>query len=165
MNLMESDWLAWVVLVACLLVGLAGAVVPMLPGLVLILIGVIAHKLMVPAVFSWWTVGIVGFLFLISVVTDSLASVATAKLSGAGKWGLWGALVGAVVGIFFAPVGLIAGPLVGAFAGELLLGCRELMKAMKAGAGAGIGVALAMVVRFVLGLVMLLVIGIDLLAR
>lgn len=162
---MDSDWVAWLALVLCMLVGLAGAVVPMLPGLVLILIGVVIHKLMLPEVLSWWTVCIVGSLFLISLITDSLASVATARLSGAGKWGLWGALVGGVVGIFFAPIGLVAGPLIGAFAGELLLGCRELMKALKAGAGAGVGVALAMIVRFVFGLIMLIVIGVDLLWR
>ncbi|HPA21568.1 MAG TPA: DUF456 domain-containing protein [Verrucomicrobiae bacterium] len=159
------DWLAWGILLVCLVVGLAGAVVPMLPGLVLILIGVIAHKLMVPGGLSWWTVVIVGVLFIISVVSDSLASVATARLSGAGKWGLWGALAGGFVGLFFAPVGLIVGPLVGAFAGELLLGCRELVKAMKAGAGAGVGVALAMLVRVVLGLVMVIAVAIDLLRR
>lgn len=159
---MEMDLLAWAILLVCAVVGLAGAVVPMLPGLVLILIGAVAHKLMVPGVLSWWTVGIVGSLFVVSAITDSMASVATARLSGAGKWGLVGAAVGGVVGLFFAPVGLIAGPLIGAFSGELLLGCRELVKALKAGAGAGVGVALAMVVRLVLGTMMVLAIAVDL---
>ncbi len=158
---MEMDWLAWVILAMCLVVGLAGIVVPMLPGLVLILIGAVVHKLMIPGVLSWWTVGILGVLFVISVVTDNLASVATAKLSGAGKWGLIGAAVGAFAGLFFLPLGLIAGPLVGAFAGELLLGCRELVRSLKAGAGAGVGVALAIVVRLVVGLLMAAAIGVD----
>jgi uncharacterized protein YqgC (DUF456 family) len=158
---MEYGWLGWVILAVCLVVGLAGVVVPMLPGLVLILIGTVAHKIMIPGVLSWWTVGIVGFLFLVTVVTDNLASVATARLTGAGKWGLIGAAVGGFVGLFFIPIGLVAGPLVGAFSGELLLGCRELAKSLKAGAGAGVGVALAIVVRLVVGLVMVLAVGVD----
>lgn len=159
---MEIALLAWVILLVCLVVGLAGAVVPMLPGLVLILIGVVTHRLMLPGVLSWWTVGVVGFLFVVTVVTDNLASVATARLSGAGKWGLVGAVVGGFVGLFFVPIGLVAGPLIGAFSGELLLGCRELVKSLKAGAGAGVGVALAMVVRLVVGLVMLVAVVADL---
>lgn len=158
---METGVLAWVILVVCLGVGLLGAVVPMLPGVVLILIGAVAHKLLVPGVLSWWTVGIVGLLFLVTIVTDNLASLATARLSGAGRWGLIGAAAGGFAGLFFLPIGLVAGPLIGAFAGELLLGCRELWKALKAGAGAGVGVALAMLTRLVLGLVMAAVIGLD----
>jgi hypothetical protein len=64
-----------------------------------------------------------------------------------------GALVGAVVGLFFGPPGLLIGPVVGAVAGELLKS-GEVEHSLKAGFGALVGMAVALLARFALAFTM-----------
>lgn len=143
------------VLVGLMMVlGLAGAVVPGLPGAPLILLGALLYAFAT----DWTPVGI-GRLALLTVLT-AMASVAAhlgtamgAKRAGGSRWAVVGALVGGVVGIFFAPLGLIVGPLAGAIAAELFR-TGELRESIRSGVGAALGVLAGTVLQFALALVM-----------
>src|SRR3546814_5428416 len=68
---------------------------------------------------EWWWLLVLGALTALSMVIDFWATAAGAKRVGASRKAVVGAVVGTVVGLFFGPIGLFAGPFVGALLGEL----------------------------------------------
>lgn len=149
-------WLATIVLFA---VGLIGTVLPVVPGTTIILAAVIVHRLMVGAGKSvnWWIVAVIALLALGSYGIEFAAGYFGAKRFGASKWGSLGAMIGALIGIFFGLPGIFIGPIVGAIVFEFLRG-RRLIAAGKAGWGTLLGnlggilakllIAIAMIVLF-----------------
>ncbi len=130
------------ILVGCyllMLVGLVGCVLPMLPGTPLVFAGIYIYA---------WLTGftlisrnlIIFFLILtvFSVVIEYISSSIGSKKFGASKLGFFGAFVGAIIGVFFIPWGLIIGPLAGALLGELIVG-KKIKEAFRSGTGAVIG--------------------------
>lgn len=130
------------ILICCYLlmvVGLAGCVLPMLPGTPLVFIGIYVYAWLTGfTIISRNLIIIFLILTVISVVIEYISSSIGSKKFGASKLGFIGAFVGAIVGIFFAPWGLILGPLLGALIGELITG-KEIKKALRSGTGAVIG--------------------------
>ncbi len=135
-------------LVALMVVGIIGAVVPGIPGTSLILVAIIVWGV-VQGSFSAVTVPIIVAItvLLLSVGIDFLATYLGAKRAGASKWGQIGAIVGLVVGILgLLPALPIGGPLLGILLGPLLgailaeyLYQRDLKRALKAGVGIVVG--------------------------
>ncbi|HVU28713.1 MAG TPA: DUF456 domain-containing protein [Verrucomicrobiae bacterium] len=143
--------LALLVMVA----GLIGSVLPGLPGTPLILVAAIGHRLYFGAAsVSNLVLIILTVLTVASLVFDFLASVLGAKKFGSTWRGAVGAVIGGIVGIFFAPVGIFLGPFLGAMLFELL-GDREFAAAAKAGLGATLGLILGVVGKFVIGVAMM----------
>lgn len=140
------------------ILGLLGLVLPILPGPTLIMISAWVCKLLAPASLEWHWVFIATAIWATGSVVDFLASLIGAKVMGSTKWGLLGAMVGALLGLFFLPFGLILGPLVGAFAGELLLARRNAFHSGKAGLGAGLGFVIGKFVQVLTALAMISVI-------
>lgn len=107
-------------------VGFVGAVVPFIPGTVLILVGALVHRLALGPEQSvgWWTLGGLALLTALSYALELAAGSLGAKVFGATRWGVIGGIIGGVVGLFFGPVGWIAGPILGVLAGELMGGQR-----------------------------------------
>lgn len=139
---------------ALVLVGLAGTVVPILPGVPLVFAGLLmaawADQFQhVGAV----TLTILGVLTVLSLVADFLASALGAKKLGASPRAVAGATIGALVGILFGLPGLIFGPFIGAVLGELSAN-RALVQAGKAGLGTWIGLLLGSVVKLTLSFLM-----------
>jgi uncharacterized protein YqgC (DUF456 family) len=120
-------------------IGLIGSVLPGLPGAPLIFLAALGHKLYFKEhSVSYLCLGIILFLALLSLVLDFLASTLGAKKMGASWRGILGAMVGAVIGLFFSLPGIILGPILGAFLFEMA-GGREWRESARAGAGAMIG--------------------------
>jgi uncharacterized protein len=132
--------LAWFLCIALLIVGFAGAWLPMLPGLPLMVAGVVIHKLILPDVLSWWTIAVFALTALIALGLDFIATAFTSKLAGASKAGITCALIGGVVGLFFGLPGLLIGPFVGALIAELFIAKKQIMPALKSGLGAALGI-------------------------
>ena len=123
-----------------MLVGLVGTMIPGVPGVPLVLLVAGVHRLWFDDAGVSNTVLIVlTLLTLISLGIDYLASVLGARKLGATWRGVFGAGLGATIGIFFAIPGVIIGPFVGAVAFELL-GGREWKEATRVGVGALVGV-------------------------
>ena len=119
--------------------GVAGSILPGLPGTPLVLLAAIGHKLYFgPTGTAWWVLVILGGLTVISVLVDYAASIYGAKRLGATWRGAVGAIVGALIGLFFNLPGIILGPFVGAVLFELA-GGREWKEASRAGVGATLG--------------------------
>ncbi len=146
----------WLILSICLVVvGVWGTIIPVLPGIALIFSGY-----WVWGIASGWkdysttTVVMMGLITLISYVLDYYAGALGAKKYGASKGGVWGSIIGAVLGfIFLSLPGLVLGPFVGAIVGELMVG-RSHTDALRAGWGAFIGFLAGSLMRIIIGVVM-----------
>jgi hypothetical protein len=144
----------WIAVVLLFALGLAGTLVPVLPGTPLILLGAAIHAIAT----GWDPIGpgrlaILGVLAGLGVALSYLAGGLGARGFGASRWAVVGAVIGAVLGVAFAPLGLLVGPVVGAVAGELVR-TRQLAGSLKSGLGALIGLAVGAAMQFGLGLVM-----------
>lgn len=157
----------WQIIVAVLLVviGIAGTILPMLPGVPLVFAGLLLA--------AWHggfnqvgvlTMVIIGAIGLLAWMVDFIASIITAKKFGASKQALWGAGIGAVLGIAGGIVGIIIGPAIGAVIGELIAhensskqatSQSATVKATTVGIAAGLGFVLALALKIVLALTML----------
>ena len=130
----------------CLLVGFVGCVVPVLPGVAC-------------AYAALWTLYptshalaggkllVGGIIAVVVIVLDYVVPALGAKKFDCSKWGVFGCTVGTIVGIFFAPFGLILGPFLGAVIGELIAG-KAVSAAMRGGAGALLGFLAGVVLKF-----------------
>src|SRR5262245_37834732 len=95
--------------------GLAGSVLPGIPSTPLVMLAAIGHRLCFGAASASTLVLILlGLLMALSLVMDYLASMYGAKRLGATWRGVLGAVVGGMIGIFFALPGIIIGPFFGA---------------------------------------------------
>ena len=157
--------LSWTLLVVLLLGGLVGVLLPILPGALIIFIGALLHKILTPEWLSWTTVALLGVLVLVERLLDFLGTMVGAKWLGATRWGIFGAVVGGIVGIFFGLPGLILGPVFGALVGEIIFARRSLRLSAKAGFGAAIGFGLSTVARVALALLMILIVIVDAVQR
>lgn len=134
--------LLWVLAVGLVLVGLAGILVPALPGTILIFAGLLLA--------AWAddfsqvgtaTLIVLGILAAASYTVDFVAAALGTRRLGASGRGVAGAAIGTAVGFFFGLPGIVLGPFVGAVLGELTAQ-RDLMRAGRAGVAAWIGFAL-----------------------
>ena len=133
------DAAAFAVALAVMLAGLVGAILPGLPGTPLIVAAAAGHRLVRgDAGPSWWVVAVLAAVALASIGLDIAASAVGARKLGATWRGALGAAIGAVLGIFWMPLGLLLGPLAGAILLEMLAG-RDWRGAGKAGLGAVLG--------------------------
>lgn len=135
-------------------VGLAGLVLPVVPGSALIVAGAIAVAWAEDFTrVGWGTLAVTIVLGLLVWAVDFAASVLGAKAFGASRWSVVGAAVGVVVGLFLGPVGILLAPVVGAIAFEYARN-PDFQRAAKAGVGAFVGFVLGSAVKLALGFAM-----------
>lgn len=140
----------WIAAVVLVLVGLAGTVLPALPGAPLVFLGL----LLVAWADGFQRVGwipllILALLTFLTFMVDVMMTGHGARRTGASGKAVLGATAGTIVGLFFGIPGLIAGPFIGAVAGEFLA-TRNLAQAGKAGVGTWVGLAFAMAAKVAL---------------
>lgn len=135
--------------IICLVIGLLGCILPMLPGPPLAYVGLLLLHATEYAQFSSTQLWSCLFAVVVVQILDYITPILGSKYSGGTKWGNWGCVIGTIMGMFFLPLGIIIGPLIGAIAGELL-GGRGLSQAMKAGLGSLVGFLLGTVVKLLL---------------
>lgn len=122
-----------------MIVGIAGCILPVLPGVVLNYVGLLLLYFTSRVEFS--TEFLIGWaLVVIAIeVLDYFIPIWGTKKFGGGKKGAWGCTIGVVVGIFVLPPwGIIIFPFVGAVIGELI-DDKDVKVALKAGLGAFVG--------------------------
>lgn len=137
------------------IVGVIGSIIPALPGP---MVGYAALVLLYvsrgPAGISISALSVFGGLLALITILSYVAPIWGARFSGASSRGLWGATLGAVVGlIFFPPLGLFLGAFLGAVIGELSTG-KDAGSALKAGIGTLFGSVMVIILQTFLSLTM-----------
>lgn len=145
----------WVLVVALLVLGLAGTVLPVLPGTALIFAGFLLGAWIDDFQnISTWTVSAAAVLTLISVVSDYVAAALGARRVGASREAVIGAVIGTLLGIFSGLWGLLFLPLLGAAIGEYLV-LRNLQRAGQVGIATWVGLLLGTAVKIAISFTML----------
>jgi uncharacterized protein len=138
----------WIVIGALfILAGIIGAFVPVVPGPPLSYIGLLILHFTQGYLFGWGFLVFWGFIVALAVTLDSFIPAEGTRRMGGSKTGILGTFIGLAVGVvFFPPMGIIIGPIVGAFAGELVAGKRT-GSAMKAAMGSFVGFLISLVLK------------------
>ena len=151
---METN-LLWVASGLLILVGLAGTVLPVLPGTILILAGIVLGAWIDDFNrVGWVTVTVVCVLAVVAWALDYVAGLLGAKKAGASKQAVIGAALGTVVGIFMGLVGVLFMPLVGAAAGEYLAR-KNRQQALKVGVSTWLGIMVGLLAKVVIAFMMI----------
>jgi uncharacterized protein YqgC (DUF456 family) len=147
--------LLWVLAIALVVVGIAGLVLPVMPGAPLLFAGLLVAAWAENFEFvGWGTLVILAVLAGLTYVVDFAATAFGAKQFGASKRAIIGAAIGGIVGLFLGLPGVVVGPILGAVIGELSAR-RGLYAATQAGIGATIGLALGVTAKLALAFSML----------
>ena len=147
--------LMWILAGILVVAGIAGLVLPALPGPLLLFAGLwMAAWLEGFAHVGAKTLIALGLMASLAMLADFVAGAFGARHYGASARSVLGAAVGAVVGIFFGLPGLLLGPFLGALLGELSAR-RDLVAAGRAGWGATLGLVLGIAAKLALGFAML----------
>lgn len=147
-----------------LFLGILGTVLPVLPGLLLSICGLLIYKFGtdadLPMIYIWAFV----ILTAVSVVLNYVIPAKTNQKYGGTRWGSIGSIVGTIVGMFLPiPLGFLVGMFAGVFIGELLHDSKDMTKAWKSTKGAFIGFIYGTGFSLVVGVAMFLVVLLDML--
>jgi uncharacterized protein YqgC (DUF456 family) len=147
--------LLWILAALLVIAGVAGLVLPALPGAPLLFAGlVVAAWAEDFAYVGTGTIVLLAVLAALTYAADFVASALGAKRFGASPRAVTGALIGGLVGLFFGIPGVLLGPFIGAVIGELSVR-RDLNAATRAGIGASVGLVLAAAAKIALAFTML----------
>jgi uncharacterized protein YqgC (DUF456 family) len=149
------DVLLWLLAGVLIALGLAGLILPVLPGIPLMYAGLVLLAWAGDFVqVGWVTLTLLGALTLLSYGLDFLATALGAKRFGASSRAVAGAALGAVAGLFFGLPGILLGPFVGAVLGEFSRKAT-LRDATRAGMGATLGLLFGALLKLALAFTML----------
>lgn len=144
----------WIVLgIIFMLAGLAGCILPLLPGPRLCFIGMLLLQLRSVPPFTTKFLIIWGVITVVITVADYVIPLYGTKKFGGSKYGVWGCALGLLVGIFTGPWGIIIGPFIGAFIGEVIANSNS-SQALRAAFGSFIGFLLGTLLKLIACFVM-----------
>ena len=136
---------------ACIITGLFGSFLPVLPGPSVSWVGLalLYFTKAVPA--NYWILGIALLVTIVISVLDYVIPAKGTKRFGGSSYGIWGTNIGLVVGILAPiPFGFLIGPFVGALIGELIYDFKDHNRALKAAAGSFVGFLASSFMKFVI---------------
>ncbi|KAF1085350.1 hypothetical protein SPSYN_01486 [Sporotomaculum syntrophicum] len=149
--------LAMILAILFFIVGLAGSLLPVIPGAVLIWIGMLVYGLLT----NFATLGLAFFIGQALAVAlvytlDYLSGAYGARRYGGSRYAVYGSIIGTVVGlILMGPAGIIFGPFAGSIIGELL-NQKPLDMALKAGVGTLLGLLSGTIIKLVIQIMMII---------
>ena len=139
--------LLWIAAVALIAIGVAGTILPAIPGVTLVFLGMLLAAWIDDfARIPVWLVVVFGVLTAIAWAVDYLSAAAGARKAGASRLAVIGAMIGTVAGIFTGFVGLLFMPLVGAAVGEFIAQ-RDLRRAGTVGVATLLGLLVGTAVK------------------
>jgi uncharacterized protein len=144
----------WIVLgIIFMLAGLAGCVLPLLPGPPLCYIGMLLLQLRTEPPFTTRFMVTWAIITVVITVLDYVIPLYGTKKFGGSKYGVWGCTIGLLVGIFAGPWGIIIGPFIGAFVGEVMANANS-SQALRAALGSFIGFLFGTLLKLIVCCVM-----------
>jgi uncharacterized protein YqgC (DUF456 family) len=132
------DYLLLAVAIILMLLGIAGCLLPILPGPPLTYLGLVVLHFTRFAEISRNMFIILGIVAVVVTVIDYVVPIWGTRQFGGSKYGMRGATVGLIIGLFLGPPGIIIGPFIGAVVGELIFK-DDIKYALKAGFGSLLG--------------------------
>ncbi|HLN21697.1 MAG TPA: DUF456 domain-containing protein [Bacteroidales bacterium] len=121
-----------------MILGIIGCLVPVLPGPPFSFLGIIMLHLSRFGQFTTTTLIVLGAIAVVVTVLDYIVPIWGTRKFGGSKYGMRGATVGLVIGLFLGPAGIVLGSLIGAFVGEMIYR-DDFRYAIKAGFGSLLG--------------------------
>ncbi len=135
----------------CMIIGILGSFLPVLPGISLSWLGLLLLYLTKAVPMNYWVLGITLAITIIISILNYVIPAKGTKRFGGSSYGIWGTNIGLIIGIFVPiPFGFIIGPFVGAFIGELLYDYKDHNRALKAATGSFIGFLASSFINFML---------------
>ena len=144
----------WIAAIALIVAGVAGTILPVLPGPILVFGGIVLAAAIddftrIPV----WLLVVLGVLTMLAWIVDYVAAAAGAKRAGASRYAIIGAAIGTIAGILSGLWGLLFMPLLGAAIGEFIAQ-RDALRAGKVGLATWLGLLLGTVVKLAIVLAM-----------
>jgi uncharacterized protein YqgC (DUF456 family) len=157
------DLFLYVLAAALIVGGVAGAILPILPGVPMIFGGIwLAAAVDDYRHLGWGWLVAIGVVAALGIAVDFVAGSLGAKKIGASPRALWGAGIGTTIGMFFGLPGLLIGPFAGAVIGELWSG-KSILRSAHVGVSTWFGMLLGVVAKVVLSFLMIGMAGVALL--
>ncbi len=138
------------------IIGILGAIIPVLPGTILSYIGFLCVYFVNGSSISTLQLVICGIVSVAVIVLDYILPGYFSKLFGGTKYGITGATIGTIVGMFFGIVGIIIGPFIGAFIGEMIGKQINPEQALKVSIGATLAFIAGTGIKLIAGAYMLI---------
>ena len=136
------------------LLGIIGSFLPILPGPITGWVGLLLLHLTKVIEINWTFLSITLAVAIIVWGVDYVIPAWGTKKFGGSKYGVWGTIIGLIIGIIFlGPLGIIIGPFVGAFIGEMIYDSKNSSRALKAAFGAFVGFMLSTGLKLITSLV------------
>jgi uncharacterized protein YqgC (DUF456 family) len=139
-----------VIIIGALLMiaGLLGSFLPVIPGLPFSYAGLLILQFTSSHPFSLQFFIIWGLIVVVLMVLDNVIPAYGTKKFGGSPYGVWGSILGLGIGFFFPPTGLVLGPLIGAFLGELLSG-KKSDQAFRSALGSFMGFLVSTILKVI----------------
>lgn len=151
----DPSLMLWILGAILTVTGLAGLILPLLPGAPLLFLGLLFGAWAEDFRFvGLWTLLALAALAGLTYVVEFAASALGARTFGGSRRAMVGAVLGGLIGLAFGVPGILLGPLVGAVIGELSLQ-RTLDQASRAGFGTVVGMALGVAGKLAIGIAMI----------
>lgn len=150
------DYLLLILGLACMIIGILGSFLPVLPGPPISWVGLLLLYFTEAVEMNYWILGVTLFIAVLVAILDYVIPSKGTKRFGGSSYGIWGTNIGLIVGILAPiPLGFIIGPFVGAFVGELIYNAKDHKRALKAATGSFIGFLASTFMKFVVCMIYL----------
>lgn len=135
---------------SCMVTGVFGSFLPVLPGPSISWIGLLCLYFTNAVPANYWVLGITLLITVIISVLDYVIPSRGTKKFGGSSYGIWGTNIGLVVGIIAPiPFGFLIGPFIGALIGELIFDSKDHKRALKAAGGSFVGLLASSFMKFI----------------
>lgn len=148
--------LLWAITILLMIIGVAGTIIPGLPGIGLVYAGILLYALATHfASISLATVIILGLISAAALAANYAGAAFGSSVAGGKKWALAGTAIGALIGATFGPLGIFAGAFLGALLGALLEG-NGRKHALTVAVYSTLGTLGSIVVQFLLAVILII---------
>jgi uncharacterized protein YqgC (DUF456 family) len=134
----------------CILTGIIGSFLPVLPGPSISWIGLLLLYITDAIPINYWVLGTTLFITIVVTVLDYVIPSKGTRKFGGSSYGVWGTNIGLIIGLLFIPIpfGFVVGAFAGAFVGEMIYNNQDKKRALKAATGSFLGFLASTFMKF-----------------